>query len=126
MASGQWSGLIYKKDLIRDWMSLLGSPAVWAGTLRRPGERTSVLRVILVNVKVRKRGQVTIPKGIRDRFGMGPDTEVEFSVERGQIILRKRAAELPLRGWKGFCGPAFKEAGYRSVDEYVDEVRGKL
>lgn len=77
-------------------------------------------------MRVGQRGQITIPKAIRDRFGIGPHTEVEFSVERGQIILRKRAPELPLRKWKGFCGPNFKKAGYRSVDQYIDEARGKL
>jgi hypothetical protein len=51
---------------------------------------------------------------------------VEFSVERGQILLRKREAELPLRQWKGYCAPAFRQAGCRGVDEYLDAVRGKL
>ncbi|MFN7939655.1 MAG: AbrB/MazE/SpoVT family DNA-binding domain-containing protein [Bryobacteraceae bacterium] len=76
-------------------------------------------------MKVGDRGQVTIPKEIRDRFGIGPDTEVEFAVERGEILLRKRAPRLPLRKWKGYCGPAFREAGYESVDNFMDEVRGK-
>ncbi len=70
-------------------------------------------------MKVGERGQVTIPKEIRDRFGIGPDTEVEFAVERGEILLRKRVPRLPLRNWKGYCGAA-------DVDAYVDEVRGKL
>jgi AbrB family looped-hinge helix DNA binding protein len=77
-------------------------------------------------MKVGERGQVTIPKEIRDRLGIGPDTEVEFSVERGQILLQKRAATLPLREWKGHCATTFRKSGYRSVDEYIDEVRGKL
>lgn len=77
-------------------------------------------------MKVGERGQVTIPKEIRDRFGIGPDTEVEFEVEQGKILLRKRAAELPLRKWKGYCAATFKKTGYRSVDHYIDSVRGKL
>lgn len=77
-------------------------------------------------MKVGERGQVTIPKDIRDRFGIGPDTEVEFTVEGGQILLRKRAPELPLRKWKGHCGAAFREAGYNDVDDYIDDVRGRL
>jgi AbrB family looped-hinge helix DNA binding protein len=77
-------------------------------------------------MKVGERGQVTIPKEIRDRFGIGPDTEVEFVVERGEILLRKRGPELPLRKWKGFCGDTFRKNGHRSVDEFIDEVRGKL
>lgn len=77
-------------------------------------------------MRVGERGQVTIPKEIRDRFGIGPDTEVEFSVERGRIQLRKRASELPLRKWKGYCAETFRKSGYRDVDDYLDDVRGKL
>lgn len=68
-------------------------------------------------MKVGRRGQVTIPKTIRDRFGIGPGTEVEFVVEQGEIVLRKRAPPLLLRNWVGYCGSA-------DVDVYVDEVRG--
>jgi len=77
-------------------------------------------------MKVGERGQVTIPKEIRDRFGIGPDTDVEFTVEHGEILLRKRAPRLRLRKWKGYCSPALGDTGYASVDEYIDEVRGKL
>jgi AbrB family looped-hinge helix DNA binding protein len=77
-------------------------------------------------MKVGERGQVTIPKDIRERFGIGPDTEVEFSVERGQILLQKRSPTLPLRKWKGYCATTFRKAGHSTVDQYVDEVRGKL
>lgn len=77
-------------------------------------------------MKVGERGQVTIPKEIRERFGIGADTEVEFSVERGQILLRRRASKLPLRNWKGYCAATFRKTGHRGVDEYLDEVRGKL
>ncbi len=77
-------------------------------------------------MKVGERGQVTIPKEIRERFGIGPDTEVEFKIEGGRLLLRKRAPELPLRKWKGYCATAFRKAGHRNVDEYLDTLRGKL
>jgi AbrB family looped-hinge helix DNA binding protein len=32
---------------------------------------------------------VTIPKEIRDRFGIGPETEVEFSIVEGAILLKR-------------------------------------
>jgi AbrB family looped-hinge helix DNA binding protein len=40
-------------------------------------------------MKVGERGQVTIPKELRERFGLGPDTEVEFRVVNGSILLKK-------------------------------------
>jgi AbrB family looped-hinge helix DNA binding protein len=40
-------------------------------------------------MRIGERGQVTIPKEIRDRFGLGPETEVEFHVRNGAIVLKK-------------------------------------
>jgi len=40
-------------------------------------------------VRVTSKGQVTIPKEIRDDFGLLPGTEVEFVAERGQVKVRK-------------------------------------
>jgi len=39
-------------------------------------------------MRIGERGQVTIPKEIRDRFSLGPETEVEFSVVHGSIVLK--------------------------------------
>ncbi|HEX5982873.1 MAG TPA: AbrB/MazE/SpoVT family DNA-binding domain-containing protein [Solirubrobacterales bacterium] len=40
-------------------------------------------------MKITSKGQVTIPKEIRDEFGLLPGTEVEFVVEGGQVKVRK-------------------------------------
>lgn len=40
-------------------------------------------------MKITSKGQVTIPKGIRDKFGLLPGTEVEFVAEGGQVMVRK-------------------------------------
>jgi antitoxin PrlF len=40
-------------------------------------------------MRITSKGQVTIPKGIRDEFGLLPGTEVEFVAEEGQIKVRK-------------------------------------
>jgi len=42
-------------------------------------------------VKITSKGQVTIPKGIRDGFGFMPGTEVEFIEDNGEIRIRKVA-----------------------------------
>ena len=34
-------------------------------------------------MRITSKGQVTIPQSIRERLGLLPHTEVEFSVERG-------------------------------------------
>jgi AbrB family looped-hinge helix DNA binding protein len=76
-------------------------------------------------MRIGERGQVTIPKAIRDRFGLGPETEVEFSVVHGFIVLKKAPKKLDLRKWKGYCKESFAELGYRSVDQFIDDVRGR-
>jgi AbrB family looped-hinge helix DNA binding protein len=74
---------------------------------------------------VGERGQVTIPKEIRDRFGIGPETEVEFSVVNGSIVLRKTPRKLDLGKWKGRCARSSKKLGYSSVAKFIEDVRGR-
>lgn len=40
---------------------------------------------------VTTKGQVTIPKAIRDRLGIHPGSVVEFRVSGHSVVLRKRA-----------------------------------
>ncbi len=76
-------------------------------------------------MKIGERGQVTIPKAIRDRFGLGPESEVEFQVVSGSILLKKTPKKLNLRKWKGHSKASFAKLGYSSVDKFIDDVRGR-
>ncbi|HEX2224212.1 MAG TPA: AbrB/MazE/SpoVT family DNA-binding domain-containing protein [Thermoanaerobaculia bacterium] len=40
-------------------------------------------------MKITSKGQVTIPKEIRDEFGLLPGAEVEFVAEGGEVKVRK-------------------------------------
>jgi len=40
-------------------------------------------------MRITSKGQVTIPKGIREEFGLLPGTEVEFVADDGQVKVRK-------------------------------------
>lgn len=40
-------------------------------------------------MRITSKGQVTIPKEIRDEFGLLPGTEVEFVAEEGEVKVRK-------------------------------------
>ena len=51
--------------------------------------------------QVSRRGQVTVPKEIRERFGLGPGTDVEFVVENGRVVLRRVDIESALERWAG-------------------------
>ncbi|SPF31358.1 putative Looped-hinge helix DNA binding domain, AbrB family [Candidatus Sulfopaludibacter sp. SbA4] len=76
-------------------------------------------------MKIGERGQVTIPKEIRERFGLGRDTEVEFCVVKGSILLKKAPRKLDLAKWKGYCKDSFAKLGYSSVDKFIEDVRGR-
>jgi AbrB family looped-hinge helix DNA binding protein len=41
-------------------------------------------------MKVTTKGRVTIPAHVRERLGLLPNTEVEFEVQGGHAIIRKR------------------------------------
>ena len=43
-------------------------------------------------MRVTQKGQVTIPKHIRDKAGIRPGTEVDFRLEDGRIQVVKRSA----------------------------------
>jgi AbrB family looped-hinge helix DNA binding protein len=59
-------------------------------------------------VRVTTKGQVTIPVEIRERFGLLPDTEVEFVV-KGTIVQLRR----------------IDEPGRRRGDRIVGRLRGR-
>jgi AbrB family looped-hinge helix DNA binding protein len=76
-------------------------------------------------MKVGGRGQVTIPKDIRGKFGIRPNAEVEFKVVNGSIVLRKAPKKSGIAKWRGRCKDTFTKLGYSSVDKFVDEIRGR-
>ena len=41
-------------------------------------------------MRVTEKGQVTIPKHIRDEAGIRPGTEVDFRLEDGKVVVLKR------------------------------------
>lgn len=44
-------------------------------------------------MRVTSKGQVTIPRDVRQRLGIFPQTEVEFVVEGNTVVLRTVAGE---------------------------------
>jgi antitoxin PrlF len=43
------------------------------------------------------KGQVTIPKTIRDAMGLTPGTSIDFAVnQKGEVVLQKAATRRPL------------------------------
>ena len=73
-----------------------------------------------VKAKVAERGQVTIPKALRERLGIRPGTILEFSEELGRLVVVKADLADPVDQVYGQLGRG------RRTDEIVMELRGEL
>ena len=71
-------------------------------------------------MRISERGQITIPKKLRDRFGMNHNVEVELVPTDGGLLLRKRTvAEHPVDRVYGVLGTG------GNTDDYLEEIRGR-
>lgn len=73
-------------------------------------------------MKIGERGQVTIPKKLRDKFGLHKNVEVEF-IDDGDSILMVKAKTYAER-LDELRGTISLEPG-QSVDDYIEEIRGR-
>ena len=80
-------------------------------------------------MKISKRGQITIPKAIRDKCGFTPNLEVEVKLKDGIVVVE------PKRDMKKFDAairksrdPGVKrlrDLGFNSTDEFIEAIRGR-
>lgn len=68
--------------------------------------------------RVSERGQITIPKSLRDRLGIRPGQVLEFETDEGRLVATKVAPRDPVAAVYGSLGTG------RSTDAFVDEIRG--
>jgi antitoxin PrlF len=82
-------------------------------------ENTVSVKVIVMKTVVSEKGQVTIPRKIRQRLGIFPGTVIEFEAQGGRLIGKKPIADDPVLSVTGIIkGPS-------DIDEYINETRGK-
>ena len=76
-------------------------------------------------MRISERGQITIPKHLRERFGMNHNVEVEITpTDKGLLIQKRVVAEHPVDRVYGILGKDALGEGV-SVDDYIREVRGR-
>jgi len=68
---------------------------------------------------VAERGQVTIPKSLRDKLGIKPGTALEFSA-RGGVLVATKAHTDPVSAVFGCLGRKI------DTDRFVRDLRGEL
>ena len=72
------------------------------------------------NMKVSERGQVTIPKILRDRFGIYKNVEIEMLPTKEGILIQKRSRKRhPVDSVYGILNRP------SDTDTYIEKVRGK-
>ena len=71
-------------------------------------------------MKIGERGQVTIPKNIREKYGLMPNIEVEFVLnESGVLIKKKRLHSSLVEQVYGILGKKAR------TDNYIEAIRGR-
>jgi AbrB family looped-hinge helix DNA binding protein len=71
--------------------------------------------------KITSRGQITIPKDVRERLGLRPGDEVEFVEDRRGFHLQKWVATSVFRKYRGHL----KHLAGHDPDELVDQMRDR-
>ena len=72
--------------------------------------------------KITSKGQVTIPKDVRERLGLRPGDEIEFIEDRSGFRVQKRVPTSPFKKYRGHL----KHLACRDPDELVESARGGL
>lgn len=73
-----------------------------------------------MRTKVSEKGQITVPKPLRERLGIRPGDELEVVDEGGKIVLSKAATDDPVSAVYGILDTGL------STDEIIDELRGPV
>lgn len=73
-----------------------------------------------MNAVLSEKGQVTIPKPIRDGLGLVAGSILDFEEEEGRIVVRKVVAENPISAWRG----RGRLPVGKSVSDYLQILRG--
>ena len=73
-------------------------------------------------MRITRKGQITVPKSLRDRFGITQRTELEFQAQRGKLVLVKKDTSAAMAKIRG----RVKRLPFgNDVDQYIETVRGK-
>jgi len=72
-----------------------------------------------MNATVSEKGQVTIPKKMREKLGLKPGQVLEFEARGGMLIARKTSASMQIDQVIGIL-----QGRIKNVDDYIDEIRG--
>ena len=74
----------------------------------------------MITARVTSKGQVTIPKKVRERLGVHPGEDVGFEEKNGLVYIQKTVKQSPFDKWVG----RLKQLEGKQSDDLVKELRG--
>jgi AbrB family looped-hinge helix DNA binding protein len=87
----------------------------------KPKKTRRVRREPVVTVaKMTSKGQITVPKSIREYLGLDAGDTVAFSRHEDGVLIQRHVGASPFTKWRGYL----KDLKGEDVDRLVDEMRG--
>jgi len=74
----------------------------------------------MIIARVTSKGQVTIPKAVREKLGVHPGEDVGFEEKDGLLVVSKVVTKSPFEKWVG----KLKHLKGKRSDDLVKEARG--
>jgi antitoxin PrlF len=73
-----------------------------------------------MRTKVSEKGQITVPKPLRDRLGIRPGDELDVVDDGGRLVLSKAMPDDPVAAVYGILGTDL------DTDQIMEELRGRV
>lgn len=75
----------------------------------------------MLTAKVTSKGQITIPKKVRDKLGVSVGERIQFEEKKGIFYIKKSIKKSPFDRWVGYLT---KQKG-KSTDKIIEDLRGR-
>ncbi|OPY59558.1 MAG: SpoVT / AbrB like domain protein [Syntrophorhabdaceae bacterium PtaU1.Bin034] len=74
----------------------------------------------MITARITSKGQITLPKKVRERLGVRPGEDVGFEEKEGMLVITKVVTKSPFDKWVG----KLKHLEGQRSDDLVREARG--
>jgi AbrB family looped-hinge helix DNA binding protein len=80
--------------------------------------------VLEKTARITSKGQITVPREIRQALGVGVGDQLLFEQDRGGFRVRPLRAASPFEKFRGIGTPGIRR-GRKAVTDWVRELRGR-
>ncbi len=74
----------------------------------------------MTTAKITSKGQITVPKNVRDMLGLAPGDELDFVEEDGEFRIRRHLRGSVFKRFRGYLG----HLKGQDPDDIVEQLRG--